>query len=219
MKVLLLIPAFNEAPTIGRIVRVAKRYISDVLVVDDGSLDETSLAAANAGAIVERLKTNMGKGRALKSGFTYALANEYESVVTMDADGQHDAHDIAGFLPLLDRYDLVLGNRMEDRAAIPKLRLIANTVSSLLVSARCGQRIYDSQTGFRSYSAALLKRVRLTCSGYDLETEVVIRAARLGLQVGHCRIRTIYAGEVSRFRNFRDSIRFLKVIGKSFFRI
>ena len=92
MKVLLLMPALNEAKTVGRIVTIAKRYIPDVLVVDDGSRDATSLVAARAGAIVERLGKNMGKGRALMAGFAYALANDYGSVMTMDADGQHDAN-------------------------------------------------------------------------------------------------------------------------------
>lgn len=219
MKVLLLIPAFNEAPTIARLIRGGKQYIKDVLVVDDGSLDDTSLKARSEGAIVERFEKNMGKGQALKAGFTYALANGYESVVTMDGDGQHDPRDIENFLLVLERYDLVLGNRMEERATIPKLRLLANTVSSLMVSALAGSRIYDSQTGFRSYSVALLKQLQLNCSGYDLETEVIIKTAWLGFRIGHCRIQTIYAGEVSRFKNVRDSLRFLKVIGKSLVRI
>ena len=215
MKGLLLIPAFNEGSTIGPIVSHAKKWISDILVVDDGSVDATQLAAVSAGAIVHRLEKNMGKGDALKTGFQYVLERGYDWVVTMDGDGQHDPQDIALFLPLLDRCDLVLGNRMEDRVGVPLLRRVANFLSSRLVSLVCGQRIFDSQTGFRSYSASLLRHVRLHCSHYDLETEVIIKAARQGFRIGHCRIRTIYAHEVSRFRNVRDSFRFLRVIVKS----
>jgi glycosyltransferase involved in cell wall biosynthesis len=215
MKCLLLIPAFNEEPTICRLIREAKSYVSDVLVVDDGSCDATAAAAAAAGATVRRLKKNMGKGEALKRGFRYAITNDYEWVVTMDGDGQHDPRDIASFFPLLGQYDLVLGNRMEELALVPLLRRIANRTSSLMVSALCAQPIHDSQTGFRCYNARLLRNVRLDCSHYDLESEAVIKAARQGFRIGHCRIRTIYAGEVSRFRNLKDSVRFLHLVLKS----
>ena len=79
----------------------------------------------------------------------------------------------------------------------------------------CGQRIFDSQTGFRSYKAAVLRQVSLNGSHYDLETEVIIKAARQGFRIGHCRIKTIYGREVSRFKNVRDSLRFLRVAVKS----
>jgi glycosyltransferase involved in cell wall biosynthesis len=214
MRVLLLIPAFNEERTIGRLVDGAKRYVSEVLVVDDGSDDATHSVAAAAGARVYRFESNMGKGEALKAGFRYAIANGYDGVVTMDGDGQHNPQDIANFLTLFDRYDLILGNRMEERSRFPSLRLAANFTSTALVSLLSGHRILDSQTGFRFYSSALLKNVHLSCSHYDLETEVIIKAARGGFRIGHCRIHTIYAGEVSRFRSLRDSVRFLQLLGK-----
>src|SRR6185436_3369826 len=119
----------------------------------------------------------------------------------MDGDGQHAPEDIAHFLPLLDKYDLILGNRMEDSGRVPLLRRIANQSSSLIVSALCVRRIYDSQTGFRAYRT-------------DLETEVIIKAARMGLRIGHCRIQTIYADEVSRFKIVKDSLRFIRVVFK-----
>jgi len=215
MKGLLLIPALNEEFSIGQVVRGAKTRIPDILVVDDGSSDATQTAAASAGAIVLRLETNMGKGEALKVGFRYALAHNCDWVVTMDGDGQHDPQDLDNFLPLLGRYDLLLGNRMEDEARVPLLRRAANLCSSRIVSVLCGQRIFDSQTGFRSYKAAVLRQVSLNGSHYDLETEVIIKAARQGFRIGHCRIKTIYGREVSRFKNVRDSLRFLRVAVKS----
>jgi glycosyltransferase involved in cell wall biosynthesis len=216
MKILLLIPAFNEARTIGALVAAAKTYVPDVLVVDDGSVDNTASAAA--GAIVHRHKTNRGKGAALKTGFNYVLDHSYDWVITMDADGQHDPHDLAAFLPLSDRFDLILGNRMEESARVPWLRRLANLSACSIVSTLCAQRILDSQTGFRAYSAALLRAVRLHCSHYDLETEVIVKAARQGFRIGHVRIKTIYAGELSRFRNLKDSLRFLAVAGRLLFR-
>src|SRR6185295_13712842 len=115
------------------------------------------------GVTAHRHETNRGKGEALKTGFAYALDRGYDCVITIDADGQHDPHDLAGFLPALDRFDLILGNRMEEGAAIPKLRHLANLSSSFIVSALCGQKILDSQTGFRAYSATLLRAVQLDC--------------------------------------------------------
>jgi glycosyltransferase involved in cell wall biosynthesis len=212
VKTLLLIPAFNEERTVRSVIAAAKRFISDILLVDDGSQDATGAEAAAAGAAVYRLKQNRGKGEALKVGFAYAVECEYDVVITIDADGQHDAEDIRQFLPLLDRYDLILGSRLEDRASVPLLRRAANFTSSLIVSALCGRRIYDSQTGFRSYSAALIQKVNLDCSHFDLETEVIIKAVRQGFRIGRCCIRTIYAAEVSRFKNIKDSARFLQVI-------
>jgi glycosyltransferase involved in cell wall biosynthesis len=214
-EILLLIPAFNEERTIGAVVATARRFLQHILVIDDGSQDSTNSKAASAGALVRRLEPNRGKGEALKAGFAYALEHRYSYVITMDADGQHDAGDLRNFLPILDQYDLILGSRIADRESVPMLRRAANFTSSLLVSVLCGRRILDSQTGFRSYSSALIRNVKLDCSHYDLETEVIIKAARQGLRIGYCPIRTIYGEEVSRFKNLKDSIRFLKVIVKS----
>jgi glycosyltransferase involved in cell wall biosynthesis len=216
MKNLLVIPAFNEEPTIPQLVKAAKKHIQDIMVIDDGSTDATTLVAALAGAMVHRLKTNMGKGEALKTAFAYAIEQGYERVLTMDGDGQHDPNDIADFLPLLDQYDLILGNRRFDSGRVPFLRRIANLTSSLIVSALCGRRIYDSQTGFRAYNTDLLRRVKLHASRYDLETEVIIKASRKEFRIGQTHIQTIYAGEVIRFRNIKDLLRFLSVICKSF---
>ena len=217
MKSLLVIPAFNEEPTIAGIIKSSKMFIPDILVVDDGSEDATTLVSAVAGAMVHRLKENKGKGAALKEAFNYALDAGYDRVITIDSDGQHDPADLANFLPLLDQYDLILGNRMDDRESVPPLRRAANVTSSVIISVLAGQRIYDSQTGFRAYSADLLRGITLKSERYDLESEVIIKAARKGFRIGHARIRTIYADEVSRFRNFKDSGRFLWVVLKSFF--
>jgi len=216
MKCLLVIPAFNEEPTIPGLVKAAKEHIHDVMVIDDGSDDATTLVAALAGAMVHRLKTNMGKGVALKEAFAYAIDQGYDYVLTMDADGQHAPADIVNFLPLLGQYDLILGNRMSDAGRVPLLRRVGNLSSSLLVSVLCGQWIHDSQTGFRAYRTGLLRQIQLQSKRYDLETEVIIKAARKHFRIGHAHIQTIYADEVSRFRNVKDSLRFLSVIFKSF---
>jgi glycosyltransferase involved in cell wall biosynthesis len=216
VKLLLLIPAFNEERHIRGLVEQARQYLQEalVLVIDDGSRDQTASLAARAGAVVRSLGVNMGKGEALKAGFRYAIEHGYDVVLTMDADGQHRPEDIPNFLPHLGKYELVLGNRMHDAARVPLLRRIANRSSSLIVSLLCCQRIPDSQTGFRAYRVELLRRVPLRSSRYDLETEVVIKAARKGFRIGHCQIQTVYADEVSRFENVKDSMRFLAAVAR-----
>src|SRR6185503_5822225 len=127
---------------------------------------------------------NQGKGAALKEAFKYALDAGYDRVITIDSDGQHDPADLAHFLPLLEKYDLILGNRMGDRVSVPPLRRAANLTSSFIISVLAGQRIYDSQTGFRAYSADLLRGITLKSDRYDMESEVIIKAARKGFRIG-----------------------------------
>jgi glycosyltransferase involved in cell wall biosynthesis len=217
MKTLLLIPAFNEAPTLPGLIQSARDYIPDILVIDDGSSDGTASVAEGAGAMVQRLSTNVGKGEAMKRGFEYAMGHAYDYVLTMDGDGQHAPADIQNFVPVLGQYDLILGMRMLSGPNVPPLRRTANMISTGIVSLVSGQRIYDSQTGFRAYRVGMLRHLELRSKRYDLESEVIIKAARKGFRVGHVPIQTIYAGEVSRFKNVIDSVRFLKVVFKSFF--
>jgi glycosyltransferase involved in cell wall biosynthesis len=217
MRNLLVIPAFNEEPTLPGLIAAAKGYFHDILVIDDGSSDATTLVSVMGGAMTHRFAENRGKGEALKAAFEYAISQGYDWVFTMDGDGQHAPTDLPNFFPALEHYDLILGNRMNDRKGVPLLRRTANFVSSLLVSAACGQWIYDSQTGFRAYSSKLLRAIPLQSSRYELETEVIIKAVRRGFRVGHVTIQTIYAGETSRFKNLQDSLRFLRVVAKSLF--
>lgn len=217
MRILLVIPALDEERSLPELIQSAKAHIHDILVVDDGSSDATGQVSEKTGALTHRFAVNRGKGVALKYAFEYALGQGYDWIFTMDGDGQHAADDLKNFFPLLDRFDLVIGNRMNDRRGVPLLRRLANFSSSLLVSMICGQWIPDSQSGFRAYSAKLLRSVELRSTRYELETEVIIKAARKGLRIGYTTIQTIYAGEVSRFRNLRDSLQFLQVIAKSVF--
>jgi glycosyltransferase involved in cell wall biosynthesis len=216
-KHLLVIPAFNEEPTIRGLIHSARRHVPDVMVVDDGSEDTTVLAAALSGAMVHRLPRNMGKGEALKTGFSYAIDQNYDWVFTLDGDGQHDPKDLQRFFPLLESYDLILGSRMSDASRIPFRRRWANWFLSLIVSILSFRRIEDSQTGFRAYRTRMLREVRLDSSHYEMETEVVIKAARKRFRIGHCRIQAVYAGEISRVDNIRDGGRLALVLLKSFF--
>jgi glycosyltransferase involved in cell wall biosynthesis len=213
--ILSLIPAWNEAPRIGPIVEAARAYLP-VLVVDDGSQDETSATAKAAGAIVVRHPQNQGKGVALMTGFNWALERDYEAVLTLDADGQHDPADIPRFLAAHEAgaENLVIGRR--DFSQIPFPRSWSNAFGSWLLSRALGTRIYDNQSGYRLHSRSFLESLDLTTTGFELEVEVIIQAVRKGMRIGWVDIRTIYGiGKVSYFHPIKDSARFLGMVWRA----
>lgn len=203
MKILALIPAYNEAEKIGKVIKETLQYC-DVLVVDDGSIDTTGKIAEESGAFVVTHEKNRGKGDALITGFTYALKNGYESIITLDADGQHDPSEIPKFLKKVDTYDIVIGVR--DFKEMPFPRKISNTITTLLLSLRTRQKIGDSQSGYRMIKTDVLRGLNFKTRGFILESELLIRAK---CRIGNVRIKTIYAGEKSHVNNFRDTIKFI----------
>lgn len=210
--ILALIPAWNEATRIGPIVQATRTYLP-VLVVDDGSDDDTTAVADNAGATVVQHARNQGKGAALVTGFQWALERGYEAVVTLDADGQHHPADIPAFLAAYEAgdWDLIIGRRDFDRIPFP--RGYTNPFGSRLLSLALGERIYDCQSGFRLHSRRLLEELDLTTTGFELEVELIIQAVCQRMRIGWVEIRTIYGvGKVSYFHPLKDSARFLRMV-------
>lgn len=200
-----LIPAYQAAARLGEVLaRLAKAAPGmSVLVVDDGSRDATSEVARTFGARVLGFAGNRGKGHALIAGFQ-ALA-EYEGVVTLDADGQHPPESVPHLLHAFETSgaDLVLGVR-ERTTSMPPQRRFANALSSGWATALAGQTVSDSQCGFRVYRRRLLERTPMTLGRYEVETEVVIRAARLGFRLAEITVPTVYGDEKSQIRLLRD---------------
>jgi len=184
-RTLVLIPAFNAARTVGDVVRECRTILADVAVVDDGSADDTGAVAAAAGARVIRHPQNRGKGAALKTGFAYALEQGYEAVVTLDADGQHLPREIPKFLRRREETgaDLIIGGRAHLFGQMLPRRRLANRFSAWSIARASRTGITDSQSGYRLYSANLLRSVRLRSDGFDLESEVIVRAGRDGFKV------------------------------------
>jgi glycosyltransferase involved in cell wall biosynthesis len=184
-RVLVLIPAFNAVRTVSNVVRECRSILADVLVIDDGSSDATGSAAAAAGARVLRHPQNRGKGAALKTGFAYALEHEYDAVITLDADGQHLPREIPKFLACRGDTsgDLIIGGRAHLFAQMLPRRRLANRFSAWSIAKASKTGITDSQSGFRLYSAKLLRGVKLRSDGFDLESEVIVRAGRGGFRV------------------------------------
>lgn len=182
MKVVAIIPALNAQRTVARVVAEARRSIEPVLVVDDGSTDATGDVARAVGAIVLRHDVNRGKGAALKTGFAWALDQGYDAVITLDADGQHLASEIPKFLAIEDM-DLVIGGRAHLFEQMLPRRRNANRFSAWCIAMCSGAAITDSQSGFRRYSARLLRALKLRTDGFDLESEIIVLAGRRGLKI------------------------------------
>jgi len=177
-KLLVVIPALNAERSVGAVVRESKLVNDDVLVIDDGSSDRTGEMARDAGALVIRHDVNKGKGAALKTGFAYALENGFEVVVTLDADGQHLPHEIPKFMTAYEETggDLIIGGRAHLFPQMLPRRRFANRFSARSIAFASKTGVTDSQSGFRLYSAHLLRNVRLRTNGFDLESEVIVYA-------------------------------------------
>ena len=210
--VLALIPAWNEGARMRPIVEATRARLP-VLVVDDGSDDDTAAVAEAAGATVVRHAENRGKGVALMAGFAWALERGYDAVLTLDADGQHDPADIYKFLDAYEAGagDLIIGQR--DFGRMPFPRFFTNPFGSWLLSLALGTRIYDNQSGYRLHSRRFLEMLDLTTTGFELEVEVIVQAVCNRVRIGWVDIRTIYGiDKVSYFHPIRDTARFFGMV-------
>jgi glycosyltransferase involved in cell wall biosynthesis len=217
-----LVPAYNAAARISGVLDGLTRQIQPgaIVVVDDGSQDDTASTAERAGVRVLRHPVNRGKGAAIRSGI--GLINSLpniDAVVMLDADGQHDPAEIPKFLEEFSKgkADIIIGNRMDARCAMPALRIFTNRLTSAIISMRAGQRVPDSQNGYRLIRASLLSKLRLTSSRYEIDSELIIKACRAGGVVASIPVRTIYAGEKSAIHPLRDTFRFIVLVIRSLF--
>lgn len=219
-RVVALIPAHDEAARIGPVVAAACRQLP-VLVVDDGSSDETAAVAEAAGARVIRHAPNQGKGAALRAGFAAAIADGAEAVVTLDGDGQHDPTEIAAFLGLYARRsiagvstELIVGRRAFRR--MPPVRRLANWLGSVTLSAAVGRWIHDNQSGYRLIGRRLMSAMLESSeSGFAFEVEMIAVCLREGWSIAWVPIRTIYGDETSHIRPGQHLREFLAVTGRA----
>jgi glycosyltransferase involved in cell wall biosynthesis len=212
-----VIPAVDAAETIGSLIRSIKARDLGVVVVDDGSRDRTAAIAAGEGALVISHLRNEGKGRALRTGFEHALRARYDGVVTMDGDGQHDPAEIPALIDAAEHQHaaLVLGNRLANGASMPAARRATNRLMSRIVSLLARQPIPDSQCGFRFIRREVLESVPLRSRLYEIETELLLGAARRKWKIISVPVRSIYENHPSRIRPARDTLRFLGVLLRS----
>ena len=216
-----LIPAVDAAETIASLVQRAKAHGLPVVVVDDGSTDRTAALASAEGALVISHLRNEGKGRALRTGFEHVRRAGYDGVVTMDSDGQHDPAEIPQLIGAAEHQyaALVLGNRFADGYVMPAVRRLTNRVMSGLISLLIRQRIPDSQCGFRFIRKEVLETVPLRSRLYEIETELLIGAARHRWKIVSVYIKSIYEPrQKSRIQPVRDAARFAGVMVRAVIR-
>jgi len=211
-RILALIPAYNEAQQIASVVTRALEHLP-VLVVDDGSKDDTAAQAEHSGATVLRQVPNQGKGAALRAGFRQAINEGYEAVITLDADGQHDPTEISKFLGVYqaNHADLIIGARNFDQ--MPFVRRLANTSGQKLFSWALGQPVRDNQSGYRFISRQLMDALLTSDEqGFEFEVEMIVTCIQQGFKLDWVPIQTIYAGESSHIQPLNHTRNFLRVV-------
>jgi glycosyltransferase involved in cell wall biosynthesis len=220
-----VIPAYQDEKHIGDIVRRVRQQLDHVLVVDDGSTDQTAQRAREAGAEVIVHSENRGKGEAIKTGLGHWLAAATPSsggfdregawAILLDSDGQHLPEEIDRFLAaaaFATRPTFFLGNRMDNVAGMPFIRRVVNRYMSRQISRVCKQEIPDTQCGFRMLDHRLIPQLLGGGDRFDYDTEVLIIASRKGYRIESVPITTVYSDQVSKIRPLRDAIRFLKLM-------
>lgn len=207
-------PAYREEAGIGKVLGKVLEYSPNTVVVDDGSDDGTADEAERAGAVVLRHGVNMGKGAALATGFAYAAEKKFEFVITMDSDGQHDPEDIPVFIRAFDegRGSVIAGNRMENTENMPFVRRLTNRFMSRLLSGKMGQRVPDTQCGYRLYAAEVLEMISTESGRFAAESEALLRLSDGGVKINSVPVKVIYGDEKSKINPLRDTIRFFAML-------
>jgi glycosyltransferase involved in cell wall biosynthesis len=211
------IPAYQASATLAELLPELLRAVPAprVLVVDDGSTDATGSLCAGFGVRCLRLAENRGKGAALAAGFSALLAAGACAVITMDADGQHAVSDIGLFVEEFRFHPdagLCVGRRTMAKGRMPFLRIVSNTITSRLLTWLCGVPIADSQCGYRLYSARFLRAITVSCPRFAAESEVLLKAARLGFPVRFIAVQTLYFKGASHISHVLDTLRWIKAV-------
>lgn len=211
MKLCAVIPVYNESKAISNVVTQVRQQNLDVIVIDDGSSDNSADIARNCGAIVLKNITNQGKGASLIQGLNYVLNNNFDAAILMDGDGQHLPQDIPLFLQKYEATNapLIVGNRMQNTKSMPPVRYLTNKFMSWIISKVANQDITDTQCGFRFITKDLISKIKFTTRRYETESEMLIQAANLGYKIESIPVQTVYRGEKSQINPFLDTLRFI----------
>ena len=211
-EIAIVIPCLNEARAIGLLIREVRAYVSQVIVIDDGSSDNTATEAESAGAMVIRHDSPQGKGASLRDGFEAALHHGFCWALAMDGDGQHAPQDIPKFLRAIEgsSAEMLIGNRMGNAGAMPRVRKFVNQWMSQRISAYCRVEIPDSQCGFRMVNLHAWNRITFSADHFEIESEMIVRFIHLGHTLGFVPVQTRYGSECSKIRPLRDTLRWFR---------
>lgn len=220
-----LIPAYNEEATILKVVDHCLRYTPHVFVVNDGSTDNTLSLLKNSAISLYSNATNQGKGAALLQGFTAIIEKNFQGVITLDADGQHNPDDLVRFIEMVEKNSqaFVIGARRFNTQHAPRIRLLANKIADFFISCAAKKRVCDTQSGFRYYPVSFLKQYFLQlphATRFAFEAEILIAAAKMGLSFGYVDIESVYPDQArtSYYRPGKDSWEIAKSILKDLWR-
>jgi len=195
IRLVAVIPAFNEERHVADVVRSTSRVADCVVVVNDGSTDQTREMAERAGALVISHMTNRGLGGALRTGIRAALASGAHAIVTLDSDGQHDPDDIPRLVAPIetDSADFVIGCRLIDPTGMPLTRRIANRLADTTTCWILGARLKDTQSGFRAFSRRAAEALTIRSSRMEVSSEIAVQMARKGMRIAHIPIAAKYS--------------------------
>jgi len=214
------IPAYDAGTSVADVVRRTLALIPNVLVVDDGSRDDTGRVASGAGAEVISNQKNLGKGAALQLAFSELFGRGFEAVVTVDADGQHLPEEIPALIGCWGQGgDLIMGTRDHLYADMSPVRRASNTLSSRAISYFAGVNLRDCQTGFRLYTRKLIEKTGFPEPRFEAESAVIVRAARRGLPILAVPVRLGFADglSTSHYRPVIDSLRIAAAVARARF--
>jgi glycosyltransferase involved in cell wall biosynthesis len=219
MEIITIIPAYNEEKSINKVVKDTLKY-SKVIVVDDGSTDETFIRAKNAGALVIKHAENRGKGAAIKTGFKNALHDNYKFFLIMDGDGQHDPHFIPVLVSEMVNADIVIGSRFKEKIPeiMPLQRRFSNLLTTKIIEYITGYHITDSQSGFRSFSDSAVRLfIEIPYNDYVYESEILYQASKNRLKINEIQIPCKYENEKSHMK-WINVLRYIVFVIKLLFR-
>ena len=193
MKVTAVIPAYKEATTIADVLTRTRSFVSEMIVVNDGSPDETADVASRNGALVVSHVINRGLGAAIGTGFAFAKKRGCDVVITLDADGQHDPSEIPKFIEAVKSgADVVIGSRMISRNGMPWYRQVANMLGNVSTFVLFGAYVTDSQSGFRAFSRAALDKIEIKTNRMEVSSELIAEAKAHGFKIVEVPIQAIY---------------------------
>jgi glycosyltransferase involved in cell wall biosynthesis len=212
LKVCVLIPTYNNAGTVGNVVRGVLDYTDQVIVVNDGSTDSALKVLGEFTVDVVSYSQNRGKGYALRQGFARAVTLGFDYAIAIDSDGQHFPDDLPHFLAAIQRCPgaLVIGARNMDQSSVPGKSSFGNSFSNFWFRVETGLRVNDTQSGYRLYPVKALMDFRFFTRKYEFEIEVLVRAAWEGIRILEVPVKVYYPEKnerVSHFRPFRDFTR------------
>jgi len=219
MKIVAVIPAYNEAATIRDVATRALGFANDVIVVNDGSTDATAAALESVGVTLVSNPTNLGKGASLWRGFALALADGADAVITLDGDAQHCPEDIPRLVAAAEAQPgrIIIGARLWDKDKVPPLRYFGNRFANFWVAWAAGFPVADSQSGFRLYPASVLRHVDVfhgPNARFAFESEILIEAGRAGVRTSAVPISALYPpnARASHYRSAVDTARIVRMI-------